>query len=331
MKHSTLQRTLLAAVTVCATAPLIAAAAAPAADYPVRPVRIILPQPAGGGTDVVARAVAQKLSEAWGQQVIVDNRPGANGIIGMDAVAKSKPDGYTYLYAFASLITINPSVYKSLPYETLRDFVPVTQTVKYHMVLVTNPYLPVRSVKELVALGRSRPGDILYGSFGIGNQTHLTAELFRLESGLKLLHVPYKGETPSITELIGGQVAIMFAPSAGVTPHVRAGRLRLLAICDDKRAPVFPDTPTLVESGFPNVVSTGWGGLLAPAGTPPDVVHKVQRDVARGLAAAEVRERLASLGADAVGSTPEAFDAWVRAETGKWARVVKGAGLYHSQ
>lgn len=331
MKNSSSSCLMLAAIAAFASAPVAAQPKPAAADYPNRVVRIVLPQPAGGGTDVVARTIAQKLTDAWGQQVIVDNRPGANGIIGAEAVVKSKPDGYTFLYGFTSMLTINPSVYKSLPYDTLRDFVPITQTVMNQMVLVVNPYLPVRSVKELFALGRSRPGDLLYGSFGVGNQTHLTAELFRLESKLKMLHVPYKGETPAITELVGGQVALMFSPSAGVTPYVRSGRLRLLAVCGEKRAPVFPDTPTMKESGFPGVISTGWGGMLAPAGTPQDIIQKTQREVARGLAMADVRERLGSIGADPIGSTPEEFGAWLRAETEKWTRVVRGANLYHSQ
>jgi tripartite-type tricarboxylate transporter receptor subunit TctC len=331
MKHLTLSCVVSMTIGVVCSAHAIAQQKPAAADYPNRVVRIILPQPAGGGTDVVARAVAAKLTEAWGQQVIVDNRAGANGIIGSEAVVKSKPDGYTYLYGFTSVLTINPSVYKSLPYDTLRDFVPVTQTVTNQMALVVNPYLPAHSVKELVALARSRPGELLYGSFGVGNQTHLTTELFRLEAKLKMLHVPYKGETPSITELVGGQVALMFSPSAGVTPFVKSGRLRLLALAGEKRSPAFPDTPTMIESGFPGVISTGWGGLLAPAGTPSDIVQKTQRDVARGLAAPDTRERLAALGADPVGSTPEEFGAWLKAELEKWTRVVKGAELYHTQ
>jgi tripartite-type tricarboxylate transporter receptor subunit TctC len=301
-------------------------------DYPNRVVRIVLPQPAGGGTDTVARTLASRLSEMWGQQVIVDNRAGANGIIGAEAVIKSKPDGYTYLYGFTSMLTINPSVYKALPYETLRDFAPVSQTVTNQMALVVNPYLPVRNVKELVALARSRPGELLYGSFGVGNQTHLTTELFRLEAKLKMLHVPYKGETPSITELVGGQVALMFSPSAGVTPFVKSQRLRLLATAGEKRSAAFPDTPTMVESGFPGVISLGWGGLLAPAGTPPDIVQKVQRDTARSVVAPEIAERLAALGAEPSPSkSPEEFAAWIKSETAKWTRVVKGAELYHSQ
>jgi tripartite-type tricarboxylate transporter receptor subunit TctC len=311
-----------------AAAPLQPAAAA---EYPTRVVRMILPQPAGGGTDTVARTVAQKLTEAWGQQVIVDNRPGANGIIGAEAVIKSKPDGYTLLYGFTSMLTINASVYKALPYDTLRDLAPITQTVTNQMALVVHPRLPVKSVPELVALARSRPGELLYASFGVGNQTHLTTELFRLEAKLNVLHVPYKGETPSISELVAGQVMMMFSPSAGITPFVKTGRLRLLALAGEQRSPAFPDTPTMKESGYPGVVSTGWGGILAPAGTPQDVIEKTQRDVARALAMPEVRERLSALGADPVGSRPEEFAAWVRAETEKWTRVVKGAGLYHSQ
>jgi tripartite-type tricarboxylate transporter receptor subunit TctC len=325
-KHS---RLLLAAI--AAFFPLSAAGQKPATDYPTRVVRIVLPQPAGGGTDVVARSIAQKLTQAWGQQVIVDNRPGANGIIGAELVAKAKPDGYTMLYGFGSMLSINGSTFKSLPYDTLRDFAPISQTVMNQIVLVTNPFLPARSVKELVALARTRPGELLYGSFGIGNQTHLTAEMFRIEAKLKLLHVPYKGETPSIADLIAGQVVLMFTPSAGATPHVKAGKLRMLAVCGEQRASVFPDVPTMIESGYPGVISVGWGGMLAPAGTPAAVVQKTQREIARGITSGDVRERLAALGADPVGSTPEQFAAWIKAEIVRWARVVKGAGLYHSQ
>ena len=325
MTHSAWLRLILAAIAA------FTCAAAAAADYPTRMVRIVLPQAAGGGTDVVTRAIAVKLGEAWGQQVIVDNRPGANGIIGMDAVAKSKPDGYTLLYGFSSVLTINPSVYKTLPYDTLRDFAGITQTVSNTMAFVVNPHLPARSVQDVVALGRLRPGDLLYGSFGVGNQTHLTAEMFRFASGLKMLHVPYKGETPSITDLVGGQVVMMFSPSAGVTPHVRSGRLRLLATCGEKRASAFPDTPTMIESGFSKVISTGWGGLLAPAGTASDIVRKIQIEVVRQVRSPEVRDRLAPLGAEAVGTTAEEFTALLKTETDKWAQVVRGAGLFHSQ
>jgi len=302
-----------------------------AADYPNRPVRIIVPQAAGGGVDIMARSVAQKLSETWGQQVIVDNRPGANGIIGIEPVAKAKPDGYTLSGAFTSVLTINPHVYKSLPYDTLRDFAPITQTVTNTMVLIVHPSLPARSVKELVALGRARPGELNYGSFGVGNLTHLGAELLRGEAGLKMTHVPYKGETPALTELMGGQVALLFAVSSAAAPHIRAGRARLLATGGEKRAAAWPDTPTMIEAGFPNVVVTGWNGFLAPAGTPPEIIQKVSRDSARHLTAPELRDRLSALGAEPVGTTPEQFSAFIRSETEKWLRVAKAAGIYKSQ
>jgi tripartite-type tricarboxylate transporter receptor subunit TctC len=306
-------------------------AAAAAQPYPSRPVRIVVPQPAGGGVDIYTRLISQKLSETWGQQVLVDNRPGANGIIALEQAIKAKPDGYTLLAAFTSVLTINPHVYKSLPYDTFRDLVPITQTVSNTMVLVVHPNLPARSVKELVALGKSRPGDLNYGSFGIGNLTHLAAELLRLEAGLKMTHVPYKGETPAITESISGQVALLFATSVGVAAHVRTGRLRMLATCGESRAAAFPDTPTMIESGLPGVVVTGWGGTLAPAGTPREIIEKVQRDAARHLQGAELRERLGSMGSDAVGSTPDQFARFLRNETEKWERVSKVAGIYKSQ
>ena len=321
---------LFAAVALLAAGP-VGAQGKPAADYPNRPVRIIIPQAAGGAVDVAARPIAQKLTETWGQQVIVDNRPGANGIIGIEAVAKSKPDGYTLGAAFTSSLTINPHVYKSLPYDTFRDFVPVTQVVINTITLVVNPYLPVRTAKELVALGRSRPGDLIYASAGVGNMTHLAAELMRLETGLKMVHVPYKGDTPAVTDLIGGQVALIFATAPAVAAHVKTGRLRLLATCGEKRAIAYPDTPTMIESGFPKVVVTGWWGLVAPAGTPQDIVQKVQRETVRHVLSPELRERLSALGAEPAGTTPEQFAAFLKSEMEKWARVAKAAGIYQSQ
>lgn len=306
-------------------------ATAAAQPYPSRPVRIILPQAAGGAVDVAARPIAQKLTETWGQQVIVDNRPGANGIIGIEAVAKSKPDGYTLGAAFTSSLTINPHVYRSLPYDTFRDFVPVTQVVTNTITLVVNPYLPVRTAKELVALGRSRPGDLIYASAGVGNMTHLAAELMRIETGLNMVHVPYKGDTPAVTDLIGGQVALIFATAPSVTGHIKTGRLRLLATCGEKRAIAFPDTPTMIESGFPKVVVTGWWGLIAPAGTPQDIVQKVSRDTARQALAPDLRPQLSALGAEPAGTTPEQFAAFLKSEMDKWQRVSKAAGVYQSQ
>jgi len=297
------------------------------ADYPNRPVRIIVPQAAGGGVDIVARIIAQKLTESWGQQVIVDNRPGANGIIGIEAVAKSKPDGYTLAAPFTSVLTINPFVYRSLPYDPFRDFAPVMQSVTNVIVLVVHPSLPVRTVKELVALGKSRPGDFVYGSFGVGNLTHLAAELLRMETGLKMTHVPYKGETPAVTDLIGGQYVLLFATSAGVNAHIKAGRLRLLATGGTLRAAAYPDTPTMGEAGYPNAGVTGWSGLVAPAGTPPEIVQKIQREAARYVRSPELAERLTAIGAEPVGSTPDEFASFIKSEAEKWSRVIRAAGI----
>ncbi len=313
-----------AALVLCCTA----VAAQP---YPVRPVRIVVPQAPGGGLDIAVRAVANKLAEDWGQQIIVDNRPGANGIIGIEQVAKSKPDGYTLSAAFTSLLTVNPNVYKSLPYDVARDFAPVTQLVANTIVLVVNPYLPARSVKELVALARARPGALTYGSFGIGNLTHLAGALLSIEARLKMVHVPYKGETPSVTDLIGGQVFLLFATAPGVAGHVQNGRLRMLATCGEKRAIAYPEMTTMIEAGYPKVVVTGWSALVAPAGTPQEIVHKVQRDSARHLMSPELRERLSAIGAEPVASTPEQFAEFIKSETDKWLPVIKAAGVYRTQ
>jgi tripartite-type tricarboxylate transporter receptor subunit TctC len=316
---------------VAATVAVLAGAPAGAADFPTRPVRIIIPQAAGGAVDVASRPVALKLTESWGQQVIIDNRPGANGIIGIEAIAKSKPDGYTLGAAFTSSLVINPHVYKALPYDTFRDLVPVTQVVINTIALVVNPYLPVRTPRELVALGRSRPNDLTYASAGVGNMTHLAAELMRTETGLRLTHVPYKGDTPAVTDLIGGQVAMFFATAPSVAAHVKSGRLRLLATCGEKRSLSYPDTPTMIESGFPGVVVTGWWGLVAPTGTPQDIVQKISRDTTRVLQMPEQRDRLISVGAEPAGTTPEQFAAFIKSEMEKWERVSKAAGVYKTQ
>jgi tripartite-type tricarboxylate transporter receptor subunit TctC len=302
-----------------------------AQKYPSRPIRVVVPQAVGGGLDVVVRLVGPDLSQKWGGQIVVENRPGANGIIGLEAVAKSKPDGYTILAGFTSPLTVNPHVYKSLPYDTFRDFAPITQMVTNTLVFVVNPHLPVRSVKELIALARSRPGEVVYGSFGIGNLTHLANVLLAGETGVKLTHVPYKGETPSITDTIAGQVVFSWATSAGAAPHIHAGRLRLLATGGASRATAWPDAPTMVELGYPNVQVTGWAGLLAPTGTPADIIERFQRDSAQFLLRSDIREKLSAAGAEPVGSTAAQFASFVKAEHEKWAKVVKQAGIYQSQ
>ena len=307
------------------------AAAQMRSDYPNRPVRIIVPQAAGSGVDLTARVVAQKLTDAWGQQFIVENRPGANGIIGLEAGAKAKPDGYTLSLGVPSSLTMNPYVYKSLPYDTLRDFAPITQTATNTFGLVINPALPVKSVKDLVALARSRPGELSYGSFGIGNQTHLGGELFSSQIGIRMLHVPYKGETPAVVDLLSGQIALIFSPMQGVVPHIRAGKLKLLATCGVERARAFPEAPSMTEAGYRTVVITGWTGLLAPAGTPRDIIDKLQKEIAVRILAPETRDSLSKQGAEPVASTPDQFAAFIKAEMVKWSAVIKTAGLEASQ
>src|SRR5215467_6728007 len=263
------------------------AAAQTAEDYPSRPVRIIVTQAAGSGMDIQARIVAQKMSELWGQQWVVENRPGANGIIAMDAVAKAKADGYTLVYASASVLAMNPFIYKSLPYNTLRDFTPITQTGANPMGLVVSPALGVNSLGELIALAKARPGALNFGSFGIGNQTHLMGEMLAGAAGIKITHVPYKGQTPALTDLLGGQVEMVFTTLAGVTDHVEAGRLKLIATFGEARDDAFSNVPTVRESGYPGVVIEGWSGLLAPVGVPPQVLGRLQGGVVQTLALAE--------------------------------------------
>ncbi len=300
-------------------------------DYPSRVVRIVAPQPPGSGVDTYVRAIAQRMTESWGQQVIVDNRPGANGIIGVEQVTKAKPDGYTVLAAFTSAMVINPHVYKSLPYDPLRDLAPIMQTVTNTMAFVVHPNLPARSVKDLVALAKARPGELSYASNGVGNVNHLAAELLAHEAGLKLLHVPYKGATPAMQDLMGGQVTMFFNPLVGLSPHIRSGKARLLATCGEQRSRTYPNTPTMIESGLSKVVVTGWGGFLAPAGSSQEVLLRFQREAARALQASDLHERLSALGAEPTPTTPEQFGAFLRTETDKWARVAKQAGIYRSQ
>ena len=300
-------------------------------DYPNRPIRMIVPQAPGSGVDLMTRIVAQKLTESFGKQVIVDDRPGANGIIGLEAAIKAKPDGYTMAVGVVSALTMNPFIYKSLPYDTFRDFAPVVQLSVNTFGMVVNPSLPVRSVKDVVALAKSRPGEVPYGSFGVGNMTHLAAVLFSHETGVKLLHVPFKGGTPALVALLGGEAAVMLAPMQAFTPYVRAGKLRLLASFGDKRWDAFPKVPSIAELGYPKLVMFGWSGIIALAGTPPEIVNKMQQEVARILLVPKTREELTLAGAEPVASTPEQFAAFIKSEAAKWSKVIKAAGLEHTQ
>lgn len=309
----------------------LASGTAGAQEYPTRLIRIVVAQAPSSGPDLAARTLGQKLTESWGQPVIVENRPGANGIIGGDVVAKAKPDGYTLLLAVPSAVTVNQFVYKKMPYDPVRDFAPVTQIATNTFGVVVTRSLPVTSVKTLVALAKSRPGDLIYASAGVGNLTHLAGELFGHAAGVKMLHVPYKGTTPAQVDVISGQAALMFVSMRGIAEQVEAGKVRLLATMGEKRDAAFPSVTTLVESGYPGLVVIGWNGLLAPAGTPPDVVNKLSREIGRYLAVPEFRDRMASLGADPSPSTPEAFGAFIKAEAAKWQKVIRAIGLEHSQ
>ncbi len=301
-----------------------------AQEFPNRVVRIVV---GGSGTsgDIAMRVVAQKLTEAWGQQVVVDNRPGANGIIAAELVAKAKPDGYTLLTGVPSLLTMNPIVYKKLPYDSLRDFAPVSQILINNFGLVTTASLPAGSVAALVKLAKSRPGEMLFGSAGVGNQNHLAVEMFARAAGIKIVHVPHKGNAPAVISLIGGHVPMMITSLGAVVPHIASAKLRLLATAGTQRDPTFPDTPTLVQSGYPGVVVVGWTGLVAPTGTPSDIVNKISVEIARQLTAADVRSALVASGSQIKSSTPEAFGAWIRAEAERWAKVIRAVGLENSQ
>jgi tripartite-type tricarboxylate transporter receptor subunit TctC len=306
-------------------------AAAHAYAYPDKPVRVIVPQAAGSSFDSVLRLLSQRLTERWKQQVVVDNRPGANGIIGLEAGAKANPDGYTLISGAISHLSVNPSVYKTLPYRPLEDFDPVTQLTSITFLVVTNPSFAGNSVKNLVALAKAKPQAVRYASSGSGNMNHLGPELFASVIGAKMLHLPYKGETPAMTGLLGGESDMMFTTMPIAVPHIETGRLRALAVASSTRTARLPDLPTLAEAGVPGVEITGWVGILVPRGTPKPIVNTLHSDIAAVLLAPDIKQRLIATGADPVGSTPEQFRAFLHAETKKWAGVIKDAGLALSQ
>jgi tripartite-type tricarboxylate transporter receptor subunit TctC len=295
--------------------------------YPAKPVRFIVPSAAGGGTDIIARAVAQKLSAALGQQFVVDNRPGAGQMIGIELAAKSAPDGHTILMA-ASTLAINPIMYKKVSYDPVRDFAPITQAASLPNVLVVHPSLPVKSVAELVALAKKQPGKLDYASAGIGTSPQMSMELLKSMTGIDLLHIPYKGTAPGVVDLLAGQVKVMAPNLLTALPHIKAGRLRALAVTSAKRSEALPDVPTIAEAGVPGYESVQWYGVLAPAGTAREIVTRLHAEIVRALGEPDVRERLAADGAEPVGSTPEQFAAFIRSEIDKWARVARAAGIH---
>ncbi len=308
---------------------LFAAAAcalpAHAQKYPAKPIRIIVPFAPGGPNDILARLVGQRLAEAWGQQVIVDNRPGGSTMIGSDLAAKAAPDGYTLLMVSTST-AVNPSLQAKVPYDTLRDFAPVIQLVSSPNVLVTNPSLPVRSVRELVALARARPNEIAYGSGGVGTATHLGGALLCLLAKVSMTHVPYKGDAPASIDLIGGQIAWMFGTILPVMPHIKAGKMRAIAVSSTTRAPSLPDVPAVAET-LPQFEATSWYGIFTQAAVPADIVAQLNGELARIITAPEMRERLARDGTESVGNTPEQFAAYFKASMAKWARVIREANI----
>ncbi len=311
---------------VCVLGMLVTASGAFAQTYPGRPIRVIDAYPPGGSTDVVARIIGQKFVETPGQPWVIDNRPGAQGIIGTEAVAKATPDGYTLLM-FTGAHTVHPSVYKNIPYDLLNAFAPVTQTSHTTNILVVHPSLPVRNLKELVALAKSMPRKLNYSSAGIGSTTHMAMELLKSMALVEMMHIPYKGSAPAVMDGVAGHVALLFGPMPVVLPHVKAGKLRPLAVSTAKRSVALPEIPTVAEAGVPGYESTNSVGVLAPAGTPREIVARLNAEIVRILGLPDVRERLFAMGAEPVASTPEQFREFIRSEIAKWAKVVKDAGI----
>jgi tripartite-type tricarboxylate transporter receptor subunit TctC len=310
----------------CAVALCIASSAAFAQDYPSGPIRIVVPFPPGGGTDILARSLARKLNEAWGVSVIVDNRGGANGTIGAALVAKAPADGQT-LIIVPSGFAVNPSIYHNLPFDTAKDFAPVSQLASSPLVLVLHPSFPPRNVKELIAFLKARPNEINYGSSGNGSPPHLATELFKLMTATKITHIPYKGAGPAAIDVVAGQIPIYFMNALQATPHIKAGRVRPLAVTSGKRFPGLANVPTIAEAGVPGYDYTNWYAMLAPAGTPRSSVTKVQAEVARILNLPELKERLSGEGALVVASTPDEFAAFLKHEIAQFAKIVKASGM----
>ena len=296
------------------------------AQYPQRAIKLIVPFPPAGATDIVGRIVAQKLGERFGQAVVVENRPGAGGSIGSDLVAKSAPDGYTLLMATSSTHSIGPALQK-LPYDPIKDFAAITHVANVPNVLVVSPKLPVASVKELIEYAKARPGKLNFASSGIGTIVHLNGELFKMLAGVDVVHVPYKGTALSIPDLANGNVAMLFDSLASVLPHVKSGSVRPLAMNAPQRSPLLPEVPTLAEAGMPAFDRYTWFGMFAPAGTPADIVRRVQAEVAAALKAPDLRERFDAVGAEPVGSTPEQFVDRIRSDGVRWAEVIKSANV----
>lgn len=327
--HSSILRLAVAAAT--ASAAVAADAQSPAGlgavSYPVRPIRFICPIAPGGSVDIASRAIAQKLSESLGQQVVVDNRSGGGGNIGAEIASKAPPDGYTMVMGSSSTFAVNPTLYRNLKYDAIRDFSPVSMVSFAPNVLVVHPTVPASSVKELVALAKAKPGFLAFASSGTGGAPHLAGELFKMVAGVDIIHVPYRGTGQAVADLLAGQVPMSFGTALALLQHIKAGKLRALAVTSHRRIAALPEVPTMAEAGLPGVEVTSWNGVLVPAGTPRAIVVKLNREMVRILNSTEMKERMSSQGAEAAGNTPEEFGAFIKSEIAKWGKVVRAAGL----
>ncbi len=318
--------TAILALAVAGTAQAQPAATGSGQAYPTRSVRIVVPFPAGGGLDTTARAFGQKLGEYWGQTVVIENRPGASGMIGAESVVRAPKDGYVLLICSPAEVALNPALYSKMNYDPFKELAPITLAAIYPNVIVVHSSVPAKSIRELVALSKKTPGGLAFGSSGTGSTQHLAGEWLRRNAGINYLHVPYKGAAPATTDLVGGQIPSGILGLAPMMPHIKSGRIRGLAVTSAQRSAAAPEIPTLREAGIA-FESTQWFGFLAPAGTPPEVIAKVQADVKRAAADNSVKERLIALGGDPVTNTPEDFAAFIRAENAKYAKVIKDANI----
>ena len=316
-----LRRVFVAALAFCAGASF-----AQSRTFPDKPIRFVVGFTPGGPSDILARALGQKLAESWSQQVVIENRPGAGGNIAAEAVARSAPDGTTWLLGNNSILATNQNLYRTLGYDPVKDFAPVTLVAIQPNILVVHPDVPAKSVAELIALAKSRPGQLNYASTGAGVAAHLSGELFKAMVGVDIVHVPYKGAQPALTGLIAGQAQLMFATSASVIPYIKAGRLHALAVTTAQRSATVPDLPTMAEAGVPGFESITWHGVVVPAATPAAIVERLNRDMVAVLRAPDLRERLAGLGAEVMAGTPREFADYIAREIPKWAKVVKDSG-----
>jgi tripartite-type tricarboxylate transporter receptor subunit TctC len=304
---------------------LASAGAARADDYPSHPIRLVVPYAAGGGADSVARVIAKRVGETIGQPIVIENRGGAGSIIGTELVNKSAPDGYTLLMGQSGPISINPAVYKSLPYDPLKDFAPVAMTTSYPYIMVVSPALGVKTLGEFVALAKSKPGELNYGTTGVGAANHLVTELFDSRAGIRMTHIPYRGTALAVTDLLAGHVQVVFSDPISALQHIHAGTLVALAVTSKERSPVAPDVPTIAESGYPGFDAIAWHGILAPAGTPPAIISKLNAEIVAALKDPETRELLEKQAMQTVGSSPEAFSDFIRQDIAVWKQVAEQA------